>query len=107
MPIDCSGSLFAGMAGAGRNRGQGCTNFQWVAPQTASCPPLFDDVPLERYGQTVCPVLQPVISGLRFYGTFAVLPCKLAADGICQPIYTSGYYRPGSSDVPCVRQRLH
>ena len=105
MPIDCSANLFANAESSGRFHRWGCSNFQWAATEFASQPAYFDDVPLERYGQTVCPLLQPLVSGVRFYGTVAVMPYKLVVNGPFEPVYTSGYYRPGS-DAPCIRQRL-
>ena len=81
------------------------TQFNWAPTELAHQPLYFDELALERYGQTVAPRLQPVISGAHFFGTFAILPYKMGLDRAHDCVYTLGHYRPGSC-APCVRQGL-
>lgn len=81
------------------------TVFQWKPTNLAYQPLYFDDVPLERYGQSVLPLAQPLLSGAHFFGMFPIMPYKIGIDRTHDPIYTLGYYRVGS-DVPPLRQRL-
>jgi hypothetical protein len=97
--------LFGRPPGRGLPHQFACTRFCWAAPEMAYQPLYFDDTPLERYGQSVCPGLQPLLSGAHFFAMFPLMPYKLGLDGPCEPVYNLGYYRPGS-DAPCVRQRL-
>lgn len=92
--------LFADMP-----RGFPETDFHWQAPLSVSYPLYFEDAALERYGQTVSPLLQPAISGVKFFGTIPILPYKMALDRPCECKYLLGYYRPGSC-APFVRERL-
>ena len=71
------------------------TQFQWEAPGLMHRPIYFEDVNLERYGNSACLPIQPVISGARFVTTFAFLPYKMAIERPFEPIYTLGYLRPG------------
>jgi hypothetical protein len=79
--------------------------FYWSAPEIWHRPLYFDDVQLERYGQTPAPLLQPVLSGAHFFGTLPILPYKTGLDRPLEPVATLGYYRPGSP-APCVGRRL-
>jgi hypothetical protein len=82
-----------------------CRRFGWAAPEFWRGPLYFDDVPLERYGQSWHPLLQPVKSGAHFFGSLPILPYKVGIDRPCDRISNLGYYRVGSC-VPGVRQRL-
>jgi hypothetical protein len=88
-------------------RGPGAppTVLHWAASELRAQPAYFDHVPLERYGQSVCPIVQPLLSGARFFGTFPIIPYKIGIDRTHDRIYTLGYYRPGSP-APCIRQTL-
>lgn len=108
-PVDCSQGLFVP---AGRKPDDSQYSPRWPVreivwlPSEFSYQPLyFDDTPLERYGQTASPVLQPFLSGLQFFGTLPVLPYKIGVNRVCDRVYSLGYYRPGSP-TPAVRQRL-
>jgi hypothetical protein len=79
--------------------------FWWAPTEFFHQPLYFDDVPLERYGQTRSRLLQPAISGLHFFGSVAVLPVKMLADHPCRCISQLGYDRPGSCTLP-QRERL-
>jgi hypothetical protein len=109
LPPDLSQNLFAPadqipLAGMS-DRGWSGSVLAWAASELVHQPLYFDDVPLERYGQTVCPALQPAISGARFYATFPVMPYKLLVDHPYAIITTLGKYRPGSP-TPCLHQSL-
>ncbi|QGJ69353.1 Hypothetical protein PBC10988_10270 [Planctomycetales bacterium 10988] len=80
-------------------------SFAWVAPGLKHQPLYFEDAPLERYGQTISPFLQPVISGARFFAQVPMLPYKMALDPPHECQYTLGYFRPGSC-APVVRQQV-
>lgn len=109
MPIDCSGELFvpggAAQPGTPYGRNWAPSNATWAASELYAQPAYWDDVPLERYGQTVNPAAQPFISAAYFFGNFFLIPYKLGIDGTHDRIYTLGYYRPGS-ETPPLRQRL-
>jgi hypothetical protein len=108
MPIDCSTQLFytpTGQAASVPERHWANSEFNWVASNLAAQPAYWDDVPLERYGQSVCPLAQPGISGVKFFLTFPIIPYKIGVDRTHDLIYTLGYYRPGSPTPP-VRQVL-
>ena len=79
--------------------------FWWVPTEFSHWPLYFDDIPLERYGQTSCRLAQPGLSGVHFFGNVALLPYELLVDLPCSRITQLGYHRPGS-DAPAVRERL-
>ncbi|MEK6235050.1 MAG: hypothetical protein N2C14_10080, partial [Planctomycetales bacterium] len=81
------------------------TRYQWVAPGLGHNPLYFEDVPLERYGQTFCPALQPIVSGAKFWGTVPMLPYIMTLKHPTEHVYTLGYHRPGSR-APWVRQTV-
>jgi len=70
--------------------------YNWVAPGLCHKPLYFEDVGLERYGHTCCPLLQPFVSGAFFFLTIPVLPYEMGVEPPCEDIYALGYYRPGS-----------
>jgi hypothetical protein len=72
-----------------------CT-FTWVASGLCHKPLYFEDVQLERYGHTGCPLLQPVLSGACFFTTVVVLPYEMGLELPREDIYVLGYERPGS-----------
>jgi hypothetical protein len=80
------------------------TCFHWAPSLLAYRPTYFDDVPLERYGQTLCPSVEPVLSGARFAGNLALLPYKMGLEHPHDCYSILGYYEPGSC-APCVRER--
>jgi hypothetical protein len=79
------------------------TDFNWAATGMYHKPLYFEEVNLERYGYTVSPVLQPLISGAHFFATIPVLPYKMTTHPPCECYYTLGHYRPGS----CAPRRWH
>ena len=106
LPEDCSQGLFTPPCREPFRRAINyrCT-FHWVASNMAHQPLYWDDQPLERYGQSVLPLAQPVFSGVHFFATFPVIPYEIGLDGTYDLIYTLGYYRPGDC-APPTRQWL-
>ena len=80
-------------------------SFWWAPTEFSHWPLYFDDIPLERYGQTTCRVAQPGLSGVHFFGNVVLLPYELLVDLPCGRITQLGHYRSGS-DAPPVRERL-
>ena len=76
-------------------------NFHWSATCLCHKPLYFEEINAERYGYTVSRVLQPVISGGKFFLTIPALPYLMTVDRPCDCIYTLGQYRPGD----CVPRR--
>ncbi|MCA9154390.1 MAG: hypothetical protein KDA38_06360, partial [Planctomycetales bacterium] len=76
----------------------------WEPPRVVHRPLYWDETPLERYGQTRHPVLQPLTSTAHFFGTFFVTPAKLVIEPPLSPATDAGLFRPGSP-VPCLRQK--
>lgn len=70
--------------------------FTWKASALCHKPLYFEDVQLERYGHTLCPILQPALSGARFWLTIPLLPYLMGTYPPTECIYDLGYYRPGS-----------
>lgn len=79
---------------AGRNFNRTC--FQWKASALCTKGAYFEDVQLERYGHSVCPVMEPVISGARFFLTVPMLPYKMGLQTPDECVYTLGHYRADS-----------
>ncbi len=105
LPVDHSGKLFSGKTDAYAERAWPMLEVNWEASELVFQPPYWEDTPLERYGQTRFPRMQPVVSGAHFFGTFAIVPYKIGIDRTHDRISALGYYRPGSP-APCLRQRL-
>jgi hypothetical protein len=103
-PMDCTASVFDVPASDA-----GCRwtpiEFQWCPTDFHLHPPYFEETPVERYGQTPCPALQPALSTAHFFTALTTLPYRMLIDRPCEPVYTLGYYRPGSP-TPCLRQGL-
>ncbi|MCL2744536.1 MAG: hypothetical protein FWE67_11860 [Planctomycetaceae bacterium] len=72
------------------------TVYQWKASALCTKAAYFEDVQLERYGHSVCPTLEPVISGARFFLTVPFLPYKMGLITPDECVYTLGHYRAGS-----------
>jgi hypothetical protein len=71
-------------------------SYSWEAPQLKYNPLYFEDPQLERYGNEVG-ILQPFLSGARFYATIPTLPYQMMSEGnsVCHTVYDFGYGRPG------------
>jgi hypothetical protein len=77
--------------------------YQWTAPEFHHLPLYFDDVPLERYGQSASACQQPLVSAAHFYRDAALLPYSIIANPIHRRVSPLGYFRPGSPTPP-IRQ---
>jgi hypothetical protein len=78
----------------GRNFQQTC--FQWKASAVCTKGAYFENVQLERYGHSSCPVLEPIISGVKFFTTIPILPYKAGLTPPNECVYTLGHYRVGN-----------
>lgn len=78
--------------------------FAWTAPNITHQPLYFEDVSLERYGQTRGLIKQPFVSGLHFLKSAAFLPYYSLYDPINSCDGPLGYCRPGDS-VNCVANK--
>jgi len=74
--------------------------YTWEASNLYHNPLYFQDAPLERYGHTYHPVLQPFMSVKLFTVQLLGLPYQMTIDPIHKKMYTLGWYRPGE----CVPQ---
>jgi len=70
--------------------------YTWKAAALCHKPLYFEQVHLERYGHSWGPYVQPIMSGVHFFGTLPVLPYKMGIRTPCECVYTLGYYRPGN-----------
>lgn len=109
VPPDCSAVSLPDAptvyVGHGYARGWPEGQYTWTAPGLGHKPVYFEDLPLERYGQTYGPLVQPLVSHAKFFGVLPSLPYRMALDPPRIPICTVGYDRPGNC-VPYVRERL-
>lgn len=78
--------------------------FAWAAPDIRYKPLYFEDVALERYGQTKGFFRQPFASGLHYLKSAAFLPYYTLYDPIDACEGPLGYCRPGEC-VNCVKQK--
>ena len=71
--------------------------FAWAAPDIRYQPLYFEDVALERYGQTAGPHIQCYISAVNFFADFVLLPHQMRHDcpGSCD--HPLGFCRPGNT----------
>ena len=70
--------------------------YNWKASGLCHKPLYFEEVQLERYGHSWGPYVQPIVSGIHFFGTVPILPYKMGLKTPNECVYTLGYYRPGS-----------
>lgn len=68
---------------------------QWKAPGHSHKPLYFEQPHLERYGHTLGPVLQPMVSTAHFFTNIAFLPYKMGIHPPYECQYPLGHYRPG------------
>jgi len=106
LPLDRSAQLFTSGPDDSLSRSSWAyREFHWEATEFWHQPLYFDDVPLERYGQSRHPLVQPALSGSHFFGTVPILPYQVGIDRPLDLIPTVGYYRPGSP-APCTGHRI-
>ena len=108
LPADCSDAVFAVARPADResmNRSDWpVSTGLWESPDFLHQPTYFDDTPLERYGHTTYRWLQPVVSGVHFFGDLALLPVRMAGDHPWRLVSPMALDRPGSATMP-IRER--
>ena len=78
--------------------------FAWAAPDITYKPLYFEDVALERYGQTRGFFKQPFVSGVHYLKSAAFLPYFSLYDPVNACDGPLGYCRPGER-VNCVKQK--
>ena len=79
--------------------------YQYEASSLCHRPLYFEEVNLERHGYmwrdhhlkgVPAAIVQPVLSGARFFATIPALPYLVVAEPPGEGIYALGHYRPGS-----------
>ena len=78
--------------------------FAWVAPDIRYQPLYFEDVALERYGQTSGECAKSLRSTANFFTSALLLPYHMRRDSPASCDYPLGFCRPGDV-VPCTNQR--
>ena len=72
------------------------TTFTWKASGVCHKPLYFEEPQLERYGHSLGPIKQPLVSGAHFFLNVAALPYNMGIHPPHECQYPLGYYRPGS-----------
>lgn len=80
--------------------------FAWAAPDIRYQPLYFEDVALERYGQTLSPYKQSMASSIHFFKSLVTLPNQMRHDCPSSCDYPLGFCRPGNS-APCIYQHQY
>jgi len=94
LPSDCP--ISKDTISPSATRGWAPLTFTWKASALCHKPAYFEQVHLERYGHSLGPYLQPIVSGAHFFLTVPTLPYKMGLYPPNECLYTLGYYRPGS-----------
>ena len=102
LPPDCS-QLFSEARDGNYRRFDTNFCFHWEPTNFLRRPVYFDDVPLERYGQSKSELLQPGISASRFVLSTPMLPYRMALDPPWRCVSNLGHRPPGDC-VPCIKQ---
>ena len=105
LPTDCADSFFGQQNAAVPQRYAAPKVFTWQPTNFVHMPVYFDDVPLERYGQTRHALVQPAVSAARFALQIPALPYKMGVNRPHECISTLGHQPPGDC-VPCIKQTL-
>lgn len=71
--------------------------YAWFAPDICYQPLYFEDVALERYGQTFGPHRQTLRSGAHFFRAAFLWPHQMLHDSPCSFDSPYGFCRPGSA----------
>ncbi len=92
-------------------------SYEWEAPATRHLPLFFEEPNLERLGYTnrcylrsrgtgprTAECLQPLVSGVHFFGSIPFVPYMWGYQSACEPVYTLGVDRPGS---PVCHRKYH
>ena len=94
-PEDRSAELIGNGGGNWQATSTTLKNFTWAAPNIRYQPLYFEDVALERYGQTPCGWRENVVSYFHFFKSKALLPYSMLMDHPHSCDYPLGYCRPG------------
>ena len=78
--------------------------FAWVAPDIRYQPLYFENVALERYGQTSGMRRESIRSTANFFTSAVLLPYHMRRDAPGSCDYPLGFCRPGDV-IPCTKQR--
>ncbi|MGN6135105.1 MAG: hypothetical protein ACTHOU_11440, partial [Aureliella sp.] len=90
----------------GEERGLGYLVYRWQSANICHGPLYFEEPMLERHGQRICPpILQPAVSGGKFYTSVFLLPYKATLWPVGETRYTLGHFRPGSP-APLLKDTL-
>jgi hypothetical protein len=73
---------------------------EWLASNLTHHPLYHEDIMLERHGHQRWPLLQPAVSGARFFGGVILMPYKLTLKKPWEEEYTLGHIRPGTPAPP-------
>jgi len=76
------------------------STYEFAAANTFSHPLYFEDVMLERHGHERFPLLQPMVSGARFFATIPMLPYLMTVRHPCDCEYKMGHFRTGDCVHP-------
>jgi hypothetical protein len=85
---------------AQRGPGWAWSSYEFAAANTFSHPLYFEDVMLERHGHERFPMLQPMVSGTRFFATIPMLPYLMTVRNPCDCEYKMGHFRTGDCVHP-------
>ena len=97
VPEDRSGQLVNNSSNSWTELAPAPKVFAWVAPNIRYRPLYFEDVALERYGQTARPYRQSVLSGVHFFTSAALLPIQARQKHPYSCDYPLGFCRPGDT----------
>ncbi len=95
-PVDLSTMLFEKFPSSNYPNSFQDRLAMWRAADIRYQPLYFEDVRLERYGQTCGPVRQPLVSALNYGTSFVMLPYNLWFEKPGKCVYPLGYCQPGS-----------
>jgi hypothetical protein len=96
LPTDLAGEKFQGEFPAWLARPWAETAYLWDAPDLCYGPLRYEEVNLERFGYSHCPIVQPAISAAHFFCATLALPYNMTVHPHGECIYPLGHYRPGS-----------
>lgn len=77
--------------------------YTWASPSFYHRPLYFEQPNLERYGMGPRHCIQPLYSGMHFFGSIALMPYKLMTQHPNERVYSLGNQRPG--DPACYQRR--
>lgn len=105
LPPDASQGLFGEQWAGNRRDDQWLPiDVHWAPSCNRHLPTYFEDTMLERHGQSRNELIQPAISGARFFTGIAAMPYNMVVDRPLRPMSTLGHFRAGSG-VPLLLQR--